>query len=147
MMMDKETTTNTRPIKSKVASLVLLLAIGVAAIIAYWAIVPVDVLEIKKATVESTDDGRVKILNFDYCKVSDAQGKIEWRIVSRSSEILLPEGQDRQGKTCNANLRAPILIPPHAAPDTYIIRYKVTYKVNPIRTVVEEFETTPFTVQ
>lgn len=117
---------------------------------AYWLFWPFDVLTINREPVPATQpenikSGRVIFLNIDYCKHSDAHGLVERTLVSDRMVIDLPSYQDRSPKGCG-RIEAPIILPYTVATQRFHIHYKVVYQVNPLRKVVEEFNTTDFDI-
>lgn len=119
-------------------------------LIAYWTFAPVDVLEIKKLPVPVTDpqnirSGRLVILEFDYCKYHNFTGSVERQLVSERLVLDLPSYKDHTPKSCG-QISAPIILPYTVATQKFHIHYKVTYRVNPIKTVVEEFDTVEFEI-
>lgn len=90
-------------------------------------------------------DGVAK-LEFDYCKHIDVRnGIIERSFVSSKTEIDNPDVIDPTSKGCY-KLEAVVPVPPQARPDTYYIQYRVTYKINPLKTVTQEFRSQNFKV-
>lgn len=131
-----------------VALVLTMLAVGV---LLYWAFQPSDVLEIKNSpfpvrTIREhpTADG-VIILNIDYCKKIDVEGKVRISFVSQSREVFLPIADDRQSPTCKV-VEFPVLIPHELPKDKYRIKFRTEYRVNPLKTEVEEFESRSFEV-
>jgi hypothetical protein len=124
------------------------LGFGVATFV-FWNLQPKDVLTIrgpvKVKPVVAKGEGAVT-LHFDYCKNLDVEGTIQQSFVSNKTELLSPEVQDTQHKICTKDQAVTILIPPQTAPDRYRIKYVATYKINPITTVVETFQSEQFDV-
>lgn len=141
-----------RNILSIVLIVLLLLSALVMARILFWAAEPTNVLDIKNAPVpvrtireHPTADG-VVILKIDYCKNNDSEGKVRTSFVSSSREIFLPQSEDKQAATCTV-AELPILIPHDTPADTYRVKFRVEYNLNPVKSqVVEEFESLPFVV-
>jgi hypothetical protein len=115
----------------------------------YWIYAPTDALTIKNAPfpvrIGSNGADRVVILKIDYCKNLKATGQVRTSFVSRASETFLPMATDFQPPTC-LNTDIPVLIPPTLPSGTYKIHFRITYKVNPIRTTVEDFSSKSFTL-
>lgn len=117
----------------------------------YWSFGSSDVLEIKNNPVpirtirdHPTADG-VVILKVDFCKKLAVPGRVRISFVSTSREIFLPVVEDREGKTCDER-EVPILIPHDTPSDTYRVKYYITYRISPVRAVIEEFESLEFVV-
>lgn len=128
----------------------VIIALGLLTV-SYWLLAPSDVLEIKNAPVpirtireHPTAEG-VVILNVDYCKKVGATGQVRVSFVSQSREIFLPIAVDKAEPKCE-KVEVPVLIPHDTPSDTYIIRYYITYKVNPLRSTIEQFDSQEFHV-
>lgn len=126
-----------------VAMLVLAGAIGV---LLYWSFESEKVLEIHNSPFpvrtirKHPTAGGVIILKVDYCKVKDVDGELRVSYVSESREIFLPLSKERGPVTC-ADTEVPILIPNDLPPDTYKIKFRAIYNINPLkRNVISEFE-------
>lgn len=142
--------------KSRVINKVIIAGLLIASIglglLLMWSLQGNKVLEIHNApfpirTIREhpTADG-VVILNVDYCKLQDAQGRVRTSYVSNSREIFLPLADERIPKGCHQG-EYPVLIPINTPPDTYRIKFRIVYDVNPLkREVIEEFESAPFEV-
>lgn len=127
-----------------------LLAVAVG-IFLYWTYQPDDVLEVRNAPVpirtireHPAADG-VVILKVDYCKKVSATGRVRISFVSKSREVFLPVGEDKQPPVCMLT-EYPVLIPHEILGDTYKIKFRITYQINPIKTHIEEFESKEFEV-
>jgi hypothetical protein len=129
---------------------VIALTMGV---FAYWAAETGDPLTITNAPFpvrtirqEPTPDG-VLILTVDYCKNSNVPGKVRTSFVSATREVFLPVGEEHLPKGCHKNVEVPVIIPKDLLPDTYKIKFRTTYNINPLKSeVVKEFESRSFTV-
>lgn len=131
--------------------LALLLVAGAIGLFLYWSFMPNDVLKVNNSPVpvrtireHPTADG-VVILKVDFCKNVDAVGRVRISFTSPSREVFLPVSEDKQPPICEVR-ELPILIPHELPAGTYKIKFSITYKVNPIKTVIEEFESLDFTV-
>lgn len=130
------------------ALLVLTLATG---LLLYWSFQNEDVLQVKNSPFpvrtirEHPTANGVIILSVDLCKQTSAVGRVRTSFVSQSRDILLPISEDRGPKGCN-KVEVPVLIPSDTPADTYRVKFHVDYKINPLKTVVEEFESEPFIV-
>lgn len=129
---------------------VLFVIFVILVLIGYWSLVPVDILEIKKLPVPASkpsdiQSGRLINLRFDYCKYSDVHGVVERTLVSERAVITLPTYKEITPKGCD-QVDAPVVLPYTIATQTFYIHYKITYRINPIKTVVEEFDTEEFDI-
>lgn len=143
--------------RSRLGTKVVFLALAIIAssigVFAYWAVQANEPLEITNSPFpvriirqDSAPDG-VLILTVDYCKTSDLSGRIRTSFVSSSRETFLPISEEHLPKGCNRNVEVPVIIPKDLAPDTYRIKFRTTYNINPIKSsVVREFESRPFTI-
>lgn len=123
----------------------ILIAVSIS-IFAYWAAQPTDVLVVKNLPlpIESTKDnptaGGIVILDAKYCKNLNRKGSLRLSYVSDSREVFLPITQESSPVGCN-EAQLPVVLPKDLVPDTYKIKFKVTYDVNPLkRGIVEQFE-------
>lgn len=129
---------------------VIIAAIYFIGIVFYWYIVPYSILEIKNSPVpvvpKEVNGLRYVTAIFDYCKNVEVEGKIEIALVSDKTKLELPSSHETTKKGCKSDFEVPLPIPPHASTDTYHYHYIVTYKPNPLRTIVVEFDTEAFKV-
>jgi len=137
-------------LQAKIVYALLLVPVVLLGLMWYWLVFPAQVLEIKKLPIpvtkpENIKSGRILSLMFDYCKHIDAQGTVEATLVSDKSVIMLPTYTERLPQGCS-KVTAPMILPYTIIEQDYHIHYKVTYKVNPIREVVEEFDSQEFTL-
>jgi hypothetical protein len=147
-----EPTPTTRKINLFILGALVIIAIGLG-IILNWAFASEDVLELKKDPIpsrvlgdESNNTLGVVFLDLDYCKKSSAEGQIRTSFVSETREVFLPMNQERAQKGCN-KAELPVLIPKDLAPDTYRVRLRSIYNINPLKQgIVEEFYSKPFTI-
>lgn len=131
--------------------IVVVLGVLMAILFSFWSLYPYDVFEIKKLPVPVTEpenikSGRLIFLDIDFCKYMDVEGKVERFLVSEREVIALPSYTDGAPKGCQ-EAQVPILLPYTILAQEFRITYKATYQVNPIRTVVEEFETKSFVIK
>lgn len=136
---------------STLSMIVLIIAIGLAVLLAYWFIYPYDVLEIKNEPTPVTEpenikSGRLIFITIDYCKYINVSGVVERQLVSDREVIDLPVYDDTTPVGCN-KIDVPLLLPYTILDQTFYIHYKVTYQVNPVRTLVEEFKTSTFVIK
>jgi hypothetical protein len=120
-------------------------------VLVYWAVSNNDVLEVKNSPVpvrtitpNPTADG-VVFLKIAYCKKVKAEGKVRLSFVNQSREVFVPISIDRQDPVCKT-AEIPITIPHEIVPAEYHIHFRITYQVNPLKVVTEEFDSLPFKV-
>lgn len=137
---------------SKIAYVALALSAIAVGILIYWASANTKVLDIHNAPFpvrtirEHPTAGGVIILKVDYCKTRDINGSLRMSFVSPSREIFLPVTTERGPKGCNKT-EVPILVPKEIPADTYRIKFRVTYNINPLKgNIVQEFESQPVVV-
>lgn len=141
-----------------IVSIISLILLGlIISIFLYWMFQPTDVLEIKNSPVPSriVDDpqgnGKILILKINYCKKVKATGTVRPSFVSKSSETFLPSYKDDQPVQCNGgntgaeSVDLSIFIPKDLPPDKYKVKYRIIYKVNPLKSSEPvEFESVEF---
>lgn len=117
-----------------------------------WTIQDSQVLQVNNSPFptrtirEHPTAGGVIILTADYCKIQDVPGKLRVSYVSSSREVFLPLADEKSPKGCRVT-EFPVLIPRELQPDTYRIKFRVTYDVNPLKKgQVVEFESQPVVV-
>lgn len=136
-------------IATKIAAIALvIIAISIGTIL-YWASASNEVLKINKQPFptrtirEHPTAGGVVFLTVDYCKNVDVTGSLRISFVSQSREVFLPVTAERGPKGCD-EVEIPILIPKDIEPDTYRVKLRVSYDVNPIKQgIVQEFYSQP----
>lgn len=138
---------------SRVAFVILGIGVLSLALMGYWSSQSGDdALVIKKQpipirTIRSEAHPRgVVILEYDYCKNTKSEGEIRTSYVStHSAEIFLPRAIDRTDPMCG-QLEAPYIIPPQVTPGRYHLHFRASYKINPIKTVIIEWDSEEFNV-
>lgn len=125
---------------------VALVALG---IFFYWATASDKPLDIKNSPLpvrtirDHPTAGGVVIMLVDFCKNVDVKGELRISFLSEAREIFQPTTVENGPKGCRKT-EFPILIPPNIPPDEYIVKFRVTYDLNPIKKgVVQEFESQP----
>lgn len=145
---------NSRPTKDRLITSISLVIIGMAlsflALLTYWNFQPQDVFTVKDhrihPLVTEVKAGGVVPIQFSFCKLIDIDGEITRSFVSRDTEIQTPTTVDRLGKTCLNDLIVNVPVPSQASTGEYRIKYLAKYKVNPIKTIEEEFYSEPFRI-
>lgn len=110
--------------------------------------IPVLTETVKKdGTCAALGFDRCVVLKLTRCKNTDAKGRVVITLVSNKTRLTLPVGNDNGERKCDNNLQLPLPIPPQTAPDTYHINFRATYKINPIITLTQDFDTEEFNVE
>lgn len=119
-------------------------------LIGYWAISGRDALHVSNAPVPVTPkvvkSGDYITLTVDFCKHTDVSGRLIQRLSSDQAEIFAPTRVEPSPAGCYEDMPVRVPIPPQTTPDTYVVSYRITYKTNPLHTVVEEFKSEAFEV-
>lgn len=117
-----------------------------------WSFQSSEVIEVNnepfpvRTLSEVSSPNGVVVLNIDYCKHQDINGELRISWVSSSREVLLPVITENLPVGCNQS-ELPVMIPSDLISDQYIIKFSVTYNINPIKNNVEnEFMTQPIDV-
>lgn len=126
-----------------------MVAIFTVGLLSYWAFTGKDVLQFKKDPIPVKpifvkSEESVK-LDIDFCKLSSTPGRVVQKLVSDKTELFAPTVTESQQKGCY-QYDLPIPIPPQTPPGKYHVNYRVTYKTNPLHTIVEEINSAEFTV-
>ncbi len=134
----------------KIAAYGSLAVIAVATLTAvYWLNQSRDILNFNRYPVpvrpHEVQADAVLVLLLDFCKTTDSVGTVRASLVSSRTEILIPWPNDNSKKGC-VNSQAGIAIPAQAATDKYKVRFRVEYKLNPLRTVPVVIESEEFRV-
>ena len=130
-----------------VALLTIAIAVG---FFLYWSLQPTDVLEVKNspfpARVEPDPSGRTGgtiYLKINYCKNTDLHGEVRTSFLSESREQFSPIVTEKIKRGC-ANTEFPVIIPTNLSEDVYIIKFRATYDVNPLKKNIDIlFESQP----
>lgn len=80
----------------------------------------------------AADPNGVIILTVDFCKNTDAQGKIRTSFVSSTREVFLPLTEEQFNKGC-AKEEIPVLIPKDLPADDYKLKFIARYNLNPLK--------------
>lgn len=130
-----------------------LAAAGIAlAVVLGWGFQSTEVLEIKNSPFptrimrDNQTNSSIVILDTDFCKHQDIKGLVRVSFVSKTREEFLPIS-DEDGKVQCKRIDVPIVVPKALPADTYKIKFRVTYDINPLkRDVPVEFESKEFTL-
>lgn len=119
------------------------------ALIVYWVVFPYQILEIKNNPVPVKPPklriGETLKQKHNYCKYSDARGILRRVMIGETTKIGLPDQADVTPPICTeATLETEI--PEQTPTGKYHIHYTMTYHVNPIKDIIEEWDSQPFTV-
>lgn len=131
---------------------VLLFLAMVLALFLFWTFSNTDVLKVNndpvpvsKISPTPVADGQV-VFRIDFCKSVGAQGTVRPSFVNPARELFLPTYEDKLDKGCGI-YDVPVIIPRDIPAGKYHVHYRITYHVNPIKTVVEEFNSQDFEVK
>lgn len=120
-------------------------------IVAFWLNVPMDPLVIKNKPVP-VDQEKVSLnskvtANIDYCKKTEASGRVIVSIVTPEQEFKIPESIDSTPPACKM-VDFPVTIPddPAIENQTGYIRWIVIYKLNPLREARVEWTSESFMI-
>lgn len=138
--------------KNTARAIYLLLAVIVAggALLAFWEFQPSEVFKVSSqisVKPPQTMAGGIVQLSLDYCKLQGVEGQIRTSYVSSSKEVFQPLSSEKGDVGCHDNVSLPVIIPKDLSPDTYYIKFRVTYQINPLKSVTEEFRTEEFQIQ
>lgn len=128
-----------------------ILGIGAILLLTYWLSFPYKVLVIHNqptpVDVEVAQKGDRINTKVDYCKQNDTSGRVEKYLVTDGIEYRLPIEFDLTPRACGV-VDMPISLPTSSTivPGVYHVRVDVIYKVNPVRTITEEFTTEKFSI-
>jgi hypothetical protein len=138
----------TKTINKVIIGALVLIAIGIGVVLT-WAFQSSDVLIVNNSPFptrtirDHPTAGGVVILDADYCKKQDITGKMRTSFVSSSREVFLPLADERLEVGCKRQ-EVPIIIPKELPPDTYKIKFRATYDINPLKqNIPVEFESRP----
>lgn len=113
--------------------MVLILAFGLLAQIAWWLFYPYNVAEIKSIEIEPVIYGTVLQYKVDYCKYLNIPAVVTRQLIDNAI-IFLPSVETNNPVGCHKSDRF-IELPNYIRSDTFILRISSTYKINPIREI------------
>lgn len=116
-----------------------------------WSFEGTDVLKVNNSPfptkIVQQDGSGIVVLTADYCKNQKLDGTLRISFVSQSREIFLPIAQEELQRGCGIR-EIPIIIPKDLIPDTYKIKFRAIYDVNPVRqNIIVEFESKSFEIK
>lgn len=122
-----------------IAAISLVLAAAAVTVFLGWSVADPNVLEIHNSPFPARvvkdptgQTGGIVFLKADYCKNSDLVGEVRMSYISKSREVFLPLAQERLPKGC-ADREIPVIIPLNLLKDEYVIKFRVTYDLNPVK--------------
>ncbi len=148
---------DTRPTKPSrlfnwVASVALVAVALAVSVIMFWSFDNEPVLVVNnspfpvRTTRQHRTAGGVVYLFADYCKNRNIQGELRLSFISPDREIFQPLTPEVSPAGCHQR-EIPILIPAEIIPGEYVIKFRVTYKKNPLKqSEVVEFESQSVTI-
>lgn len=86
------------------------------------------------------------VLNYTYCKNVNTVGRIVISLVSDNVQLIIPVVYERNPRKCESNIKVPIPIPPQATPGEYHFHFRATYQINPLTSIIEDYDTQNFNV-
>lgn len=129
------------------AYIIIIVSIITALLLTYWNLQNPTVLDVKNSPFPvrpaSNSPGDIEFIHVNYCKTFQAKGTVILNMVGEKSIIRLPFSIENSPKQC-LNTEVPIVIPVYAVNDTYYFDFKITYRINPIRTKVVELKSQTF---
>lgn len=142
--------------RSKVANWLaagaLLIVASAVAVLLSWAWESENVLQVNNEpfpvrTIRNhPEPGGVVFLNIDLCKNTDTEGILRTSFVSNTREVFLPLQNEEMDHGCFIR-EIPVSIPANIEPDTYRVRFRVEYALNPLKQkVIDEFQSREFIV-
>lgn len=141
---------NTQRLAKRISFVAVILIAALMSLIMFWLFTGNDVLDVKNnpvpvkpSFVKSTEN---VVLDVSFCKKTNSTGRVTRRLVSDKSELLAPTDTDNSGKGCHDHAPIVVPIPAETVPGVYHVNYRVVYTVNPLKTVIEEFNSQNFTV-
>lgn len=90
---------------------------------------------------------RCVVLKLTRCKNIEAFGRISPTFISNTDRVPAPEIPDRGERRCDTDIIVPFPVPRAAPPGKYHIHFRTVYKVNPITTITQDYDSEEFTVE
>lgn len=137
-----------RPSKtSKLLNKLIVAALVIIAVslgtIFYWASATESPLVLNKEPFptrtirEHPTAGGVVFLTADFCKSTEKVGELRVSYESETREVFLPLSREESTKGCH-NYEIPVVIPNDIPPDTYRVKLRLTYSLNPLKQEVTQ---------
>lgn len=116
-----------------------LIAIGLGiAVLFYWGIQNDKVITLNEEPFptrtirDHPTAGGVVFLTTNMCKSNSVVGEMRLSFVSKTTEVFLPLDKEDKKKGCY-NEELAVLIPNDIVPDTYRVKMRVAYDINPLK--------------
>lgn len=90
---------------------------------------------------------RCVILKLTRCKHVKTEGRVVITLVGQTERIPLPIAFDRSDRDCQTDVTLPLPIPNSALPGKYSYHFTATFKVNPLTSITQEYDTETFEVK
>lgn len=90
---------------------------------------------------------RCVVLKLTRCKNVRSTGRVVVSVVGKEVQDILPVLTDTGERKCENDVTIPFPIPPQTVAGTYHLHFRTTYKINPLVTVTQDFDTEEFTVE
>lgn len=137
---------------SKFFYLVLLVGVLMAGLFYYWTFIPYNPITINNAPVPirpvslASGTDTTVIATLKSCKHTTVTPIVTRTLIGEGVEITTPSYSGViNGPGCQT-LQQAIIMPQFTPPGTYHIHWHVAYQMNPIRTVVVQYDSENFTV-
>jgi len=151
MLEPEHPTARTRAMNKLVFVALAVVAVCIGVFL-YWSLQSTVVLKVNnnpfpnRVVHDEAMKNEIVILTVDYCKYYNKSGHVRTSYVSSTKETFLPVSDEHLQVGCMKR-DVPIIIPKDLEPDTYKIKFRVTYDINPLKTgIVNEFESQSFEV-
>ncbi len=131
-----------------VALVIIAIAIGT---LLKWSLADENVIEVKnepfpvRTIRKHPTGGGVVFLKMQFCKNVDVDGEVRISFISPTREVFLPLAKEKSDSGC-VDTEIPVAIPKDIPPDTYRVKFKAYYKLNPLKSVNDEFTSSDFEV-
>ena len=118
-------------------------------VLAYWSVSGNDVLSVEGTPtvvplVAKSEETVTVYVN--YCKPSAIEGRLVKRLVTDNTELFTPTGNESFPVGCHSDYPVEVPIPAQTASGIYVVNFRITYKTNPLKTVVEDFSSERFEI-
>lgn len=130
----------------------LCLAAFTLAIFSYWSFYPYNPLTVTNAPVPirpislASGVDTTVIATTKVCKYTNAIPIVVRSIVGEGSVLMTPAYSGAVRTTGCTTLQQAIILPQFTPPGTYHVHWRVNYQVNPIRSVVVQYDSETFKV-
>ena len=124
--------------------------VGLGCLVTYWIIQPpqeqYDILSPIVAQNSPVEAGGTLISKASFCKKVNVFGRIDRVFVGEGVAIPTPTTVDDRSKLCAHDAQVSAIVPSQLKTGEYKIKYYLEHKVNPVKTLKQEFFSEPFRV-